>query len=300
MIGYGTITPTPPLAPARVPPANPERIFHHRVREIAAAQGFTEIYNYSFISEAQARAFGFDPADLVQVANPIAEDQNLLRPTLLAGMWRSIADNTRHFDSFRLFEIGREIHRDREIPHFTAAIFSKDDGVAGLLELKRLGDFLLAGLHVEPAAARSYEHPQRAADVCSGDVRIGRLFEFHPKMIETGRAAVLDLDLTLLQKLQPAAVRYQPLRRFPTSAFDVTIAGEARSTIGAAQAAIPRVPEILSIEFLRDFTLPDGRRSLSFRITAGAGDRTLSSDEAGAIRGSVIDALMRAGYESRS
>ncbi|HWZ30580.1 MAG TPA: phenylalanine--tRNA ligase subunit beta [Bryobacteraceae bacterium] len=300
MIGYGNITPAAPLAPARVPPANPERAFHHRVREMAAAQGFTEVYNYSFVSEEQARAFGLKPEDHVQVANPIAADQNLLRSNLLAGIWKNIVDNARHFDTFRLFEIGREIHKDGEIPHFAAAIYAKDDGVAGLLELKRVAECLLAGIRVQPAKARAYEHPQRAADVYNRETLIGRLFEFHPRMVETGRAAVLDLDLTMLEKLQPAVARYQQLRRFPTSAFDVTVAVPARTLIGEIESAIPRSSEVLSLEFLREFALPDGRRSLSFRITAGAADRTLSSEETGAIRTSIIDALTVSGYESRS
>src|SRR5205823_547910 len=75
MVGYDSITPVAPLSPARVPPGNPERAFHHRVRQMAASQGFTEVYNYSFISEEAARAFGLDPADLVEVANPIASEQ---------------------------------------------------------------------------------------------------------------------------------------------------------------------------------------------------------------------------------
>ncbi len=83
---------------------------------MAAAQGFTEVYNYSFISEEQARAFGFDPAGLVEVANPIASDQNFLRPSLLPGILKNIRDNAKNFDSFRLFEIGREIHPDRRNP----------------------------------------------------------------------------------------------------------------------------------------------------------------------------------------
>ena len=48
MIGYGSIEPTPPLVPARVPPPNPQREFHYRVRGMAAAQGFTEVYNSLF------------------------------------------------------------------------------------------------------------------------------------------------------------------------------------------------------------------------------------------------------------
>jgi len=267
---------------------------------MAAAQGFTEVYNYSFVSEEMARAFDLDPAELVEVANPIASEQNLLRPSLLPGLWKNVRDNARNFDAFRLFEIGHEIHKQEEVPHFAAAIYAKDDGVAGLLELKRLAECLLPGISVRPAPAQKYEHPQRAADVYHAETRIGRLFEFHPRMIEAGRAAMLDLDLVSLEKLQPETARYQPIRRFPTSAFDLSVVAPAHALIGDVQAAIPRSSEVVSIEFLREFALPDGRRSLSYRITLGAADRTLSSEEVGAVRSAMIAALTSQGYESRS
>ncbi len=272
MIGYDNITPVAPLSPARVPPENAERTFHHKVREMAAAQGFTEVYNYSFITEESARTFGFKPEDMVQT------DQNILRPSLLPGILKNIEDNARHFDSFRFFEIGNEIHADHETPHFVAVIFSKD---TELLELKRLAECLLPGVQVRPTMARSYEHPQRAAMV--GE--IGRLFEFHPKLVGNGRAAVLDLDLNLLH--QPHEVRYQPLRRYPESAFDLSFIVPGRTLIADVEAAMPKSPEILSIEFLREFALPEGR-SLTYRITVGAADRTLTSEEVSAIREQIL------------
>ena len=119
---------------------------------MAAAQGFTEVYNYSFISEESARLFGF--TDLVQT------DHDYLRPSLLPGILKNIADNARHFDNFRFFEIGNEVHPDHEEPHFVAVIFSKE---TQLLELKRLADCLLPGLEVRPTTAHPWEHPQRAA-----------------------------------------------------------------------------------------------------------------------------------------
>ncbi len=270
MIGYDNITPVAPLSPARVPPGNPERAFHHKVREMAAAQGFTEVYNYSFIDEESARIFGF--ADLVQT------DHDYLRPSLLPGILKNIHDNARHFDSFRFFEIGNEIHHGHEAPHFVAVIFSKD---TELMELKRLAECLLPGVTVRPTIARSYEHPQRSALV--GEV--GRLFEFHPKMVENGRAAVLDLDLNLLN--QPHDVRYQPLRRFPESSFDLSFIVPERVLIADVETAMPKSPEILSIEFLREFALPE-QRSLTYRITVGAADRTLTSEEVSAIREQIL------------
>jgi phenylalanyl-tRNA synthetase beta chain len=287
MIGYDNITPVAPLSPARVPPANPERTLHHKVREMAAAQGFTEVYNYSFVTEESARLFGFDPAALVQTG------QNILRPSLLPGILKNIADNARHLSSFRFFEIGNEIHPSHETPHFVAVIFSKETEI---LELKRLAECLVPGISVAPTTARSYEHPQRAAVVSASMGQIGRLFEFHPKLVENGRAAVLDLNLSLLN--QPRDVRYLPLRRFPESAFDLSIIVPERALIADVQATIPMLPEILSVEFLREFALP-GKRSLSFHITLGAADRTLTSEEVTAVRGQILTAFKSHGCEFR-
>jgi phenylalanyl-tRNA synthetase beta chain len=297
MVGYGSITPVAPLAPARVPPANPEREFQHRVREMAAAQGFTEVHNYSFISEEQARTFGL-PCD-VEVANPIASDQHLMRASLLPGILKNINDNLKNFDSFRLFEIGSAIYKVREIPHFAAAIYAKDDGVSGLMELKRLAECLLAGTQVRPAEARPYEHPRRAADIIAGPTIIGRLFEFHPKLVETGRAAALDLDLAAVRALPSAEMRYQPFRRFPTSAFDLTVIAPARASIGDIESRIASLAgvDLVSTAFLRDFAASDGSRNLSYRITAGAPDRTLESEEVSAIRTRIIDGMRVAGFE---
>jgi phenylalanyl-tRNA synthetase beta chain len=300
MVGYDSIPPVAPLTPARVPPANPERAFHHRVRDMAAAQGFTEVSNYSFMSEEMARVFDLNRADLLEVENPISSDQTLLRSSLVPGIWKNISGNARHFDSFRLFEIGREIHKDRESPHFAATIYAKDDdGAAGLLELKRLAECLDPYVTARPAAARTYEHPKRSADVYHRDTRVGRLFEFHPRMLDAGRAAVLDLDLTLLAELQPGSVLYQPLRRFPTSAFDLSVVAGKHALIGDIEARIKALAggSLVSISFLRDFELPNGTRSLSYRLTLGAMDRTLSSDEAGAVRSQIIDGMRADGFE---
>jgi len=308
MIGYDSIPPVAPLTPAAVPPASPEREFHHNVRKMAAAQGFTEVHNYSFVSEEMTRVFSLDPAEHVQVVSPIASDQNLLRTSLLPGIWKNINDNARHFEQFRLFEIGRAIYPDREVPRFAAALYAKDDGAAGLFELKRLADCLLPGVTVRPTeTAHPYEHPRRAASVMHGDIHLGRLFEFHPRMIESriegGRAAVLDLDLSRLFELQPGSMRYRPLRRFPESAFDLSVLAGSRALIADVESAMAKLAgePLLSIVFLREFALPapsgEKARSLSYRLTVGAPDRTLSADEVGAIRARIIDGMRAAGYE---
>ncbi|MGH9663804.1 MAG: phenylalanine--tRNA ligase subunit beta [Bryobacteraceae bacterium] len=307
MVGYGAIHPAPPLIAATVPPENPERVYDHAVRDMAAAQGFTEVYNYSFVSEETARRLCFDPGAHLAVANPISSEQGLLRLNLLPGIWKNILDNERRFDSFRLFEIGREIHGrpedlPDEVPHLMAAMFAKDSGEAALFELKRLAE-CLGATGVRAAGPRTIEHPRRVAEVLAGDTVVGRLFELHPSLVPTGRASVLDIDLRRLQSLSKPERRHRPLRRFPTSAFDLSIVTEARRPAGDVQNELAQCGgSVISIEFLRQYTgapLAEGTKSVSFRLTVGAPDRTLSSDEVTAMRDGVIEAMRLRGFDLR-
>lgn len=309
MIGYDSIEPRPPAVLTTVPPADPERAFHRRVRAIFADQGFTEVYNCSFVAEADARAFGMDPSEHVTVANPIAPNQSLLRMSLLPELRANVIENSKHRDAFRLFEIGREIHRQpaglpREIPHLAAAIYSKDgDGAAGLFELKRAAGGLLPGAGTRPAPPRPYEHSARAAEIHWRGALVGRLFELHPSLVE-GRAAMLDLDLPRIQEAAPAQLRYTPIRRYPSSAFDLSVVAGARELTGDLQEKLRALAgEMLeSIVYLRQYAGPplaEGTKSVSFRLTVGSPERTLSSEEVGVIRTRLIDGMRAQGYDLR-
>jgi phenylalanyl-tRNA synthetase beta chain len=310
MVGYDSITPQAPLVPAAVPPRNPERQFQHDVRNLFVDQGFTEVYNYSFLSEDSIRAFGFDPADHVRVTNPIASDQALMRTSLLPGIWKNITENMKHREAFRVFEIGLEIHKrgnglPHEAAHLVAAIYERHgDGAAGLFEIKRVAECLMPGARACPAEAWPFEHPARAADLLWKGEKGGRLFELHPSLVEAGRAAILDLDLQAVEALAAGEKKYTPIRRYPSSAFDLSVIAGMREQAGYLEAAIASFagPLLESIQFLRQYTGPpleEDRKSVSFRLTLGSPERTLSSEEVGEIRGRIIEGMRERGYELR-
>ena len=311
MIGYDSIAPVAPLVAAAVPPANPERKFQHEVRDVLVDLGFTEVYNYSFVSEEAVRAFGFAPEAHLRVSNPIASDQALMRASLLPGLWHNIQENAKHRELFRIFEIGLEIHKreqglPEEVPHLAAALFARQgDGAAGLDEIRHAAECLMPGAQAQPAAAAPYEHPARAADLFWKGERVGRVFELHPSLIETGRAAVLDLDLDRVRALAGAAeLRYTPIRRYPSSAFDLSVIAGLRDPAGELQSKVRSFagPLVESVEFLRQYSGPPleaGQKSVSFRLTAGSPERTLSNDETTAIRARIIEGMRALGYDLR-
>ena len=309
MIGYDTIPLEAPQIPAIGAPPNEQRVFHRRVRSLVSAQGFTEVYNYSFVSEQMVRELGLQPDDHVKVINPIAAGQGLLRASLTPGILRNIRENAKYMPSFRLFEIGFEIHQNEpvgelpdEIDHLAAALYAREgDGAAGLFELKRLAECLMPGAEAAPAEAREFEHPFRTYVVRWRGKPLARIFELHPKLIE-GRAALLDVNLAEMRALGPPEIRYQPLRRHPASAFDLSVVTGLRELSGNIEKRLAALAgdSLEKIEFLRRYTgapLPPGRQSLSYRLTVFAPGHTLTADELTAIRDRIIEGMKKAGYE---
>jgi phenylalanyl-tRNA synthetase beta chain len=310
MVGYASITPQPPLTPAVPPHENPQHRQHRHVRDTLRALGFSEVYNYSFVTEKQVAAFGFDAAHLVRIANPIAAELAFMRPSLLPGILQNCESNLRHFDEFQFFEIGREIQAreghgalPQETNFLAVAHCTRTHGDSHLFALKRVARNLFPGARLEPETALAHEHPFRAARVQWQGETVGRFFEFHPTLLEA-RAAVLYVNLDAALRLQPGIARYTPLRRYPTSAFDLSVLAGEREHSGAIQDAIVRLAGdlLVEIEFLRVYQgapLPEGRKSLSYRLIVGAPDHTLSHDEVTAIRNQVIAGLEAQGRELR-
>jgi phenylalanyl-tRNA synthetase beta chain len=315
MVGYDSITPTPPLVASTVPPANPLRIYLRQLRSQLTAQGFTEAHNYSFVTETDIKRFSGDPAAHISVQNPIASELTHMRRSLLPGLFKSIVANVRFFPEFRLFEIGNEIHpaasKDlpSEVTHLTAVFYSGHGDDQEFFELKRVLECLFPAASLRAAEPFPFEHPVRTAEILWSGKSIGRIFELHPLLLKSegieGRAMLFDIDIdTALQLASSRTTKYTPLRKFPTSGFDLSVVAELRTPAGKIQDELTGLAgaDLAAIEFIRQYAgsqLPQGQKSVSYHLTVGALDHTMTTDERAAILRRIIEGMQALGYELR-
>jgi phenylalanyl-tRNA synthetase beta chain len=315
MIGYEEITPAAPLVASVVPPANPERAYVRRMRDELAAQGFTEVHNYSFVNEADVRRLQCDIATHVAVQNPIASDLTHLRNSLLPGLFKNVLTNARNFVEFRLFEIGNEIHpmphggMPDERPHVAALLFNSQGDQQDFFELKRVLECVFPGAQLHAADARAYEHPARTAEVYWSDRVIGRMFEVHPALLKDegieGRAFVFDIDVRASQEIAAQrVVKYVPPRKYPTSGFDLSVIASLRTAVAEIERALTMLggADVASLDFVRQYAGPPlerGEKSVSYHLEVGASDRTLTAEEVSAIRSRIVMGLRQRGFEIR-
>jgi len=321
-VGYDRIPATfPPLRemPARPAPGITRKAL---LRHILTAAGFSEAISFTFIEAPAAEPFlaadGAARAELVPLAYPLSEKFAMLRPSLLPGLVDGVAHNRRRESpDVRLFEVGSCFDSSRGEQRRLAWACTGSAGaehwgggnrpvdffdVKGVVE--RIGEALELPLVFEPAT-RPCLVPGRTALVSSNGEALGALGQLLPALAEARQVPagdaiyVAELDLDALDRAAPSAdVRAEALPRFPSIVRDISVVVDeglpsqrVRATIrAAAPATLSRVREF---DRYQGKGIPDGRYSLSLRLTFRSPDRTLTDAEVQAAMDEILAALVR-------
>src|SRR5206468_570923 len=129
--------------------------------------------------------------------------------------------------------------------------------------------------------------------------------ELHPTVVD-GTWGAFELDLDALVDAAPPAVSYHEVSSFPEVRQDLAfVVGDdvpARDVLAALREA--GAPELRAAEVFDEYRgaqVGEGKRSLAFRVAFGSVERTLTDEEASAVRGRIVQALGdRFGAEIRS
>ncbi|GEB22666.1 phenylalanine--tRNA ligase subunit beta [Brevibacterium aurantiacum] len=154
-------------------------------------------------------------------------------------------------------------------------------------------------------------HPGRAAKFVLADGQVlGHAGELHPKVCENlglpARTVGFEIDLDALLAQEDLRAWDGALSTYPVSRQDVALIVDAELPTQTLAATL-REGAGEELELLETFDLytgdqlPEGKKSLAFRLTFRAPDRTLKADEASAMREAATKlAAERHGAEVRS
>ncbi|MGH8827888.1 MAG: phenylalanine--tRNA ligase subunit beta, partial [Jiangellaceae bacterium] len=118
--GYDAVPSVLPVAPSGRGITFEQRL-RRRVERALAASGYVEAPSYPFVGEAELDALGL-PADdarrrSLRLANPLSEEQPLLRTTLLPGLLAAVRRNVgRGTTSVGLYEAGLVVRPESDLP----------------------------------------------------------------------------------------------------------------------------------------------------------------------------------------
>jgi phenylalanyl-tRNA synthetase beta chain len=306
----------PVLAQAqREPDARIER--DRGIRQLLTAAGFFESMTFAFIEREAATPFCEPGSSPAAIANPLSEKFAVLRPSLLPGLVDSCAHNRRRgLKDVRLFEIGSRFTASGEgratglvwagagdSAHWSAGSRTVDFfDVKGAVELL-CSAFEVPGPEFAPAEI-AYLVGGRSATVTSEGRTVAVLGQLLPVIAEARGLPgaedvyVAEIDTDALVAATQRELRAHPLPKYPSIVRDISIlvdeALPAASVRGTIRSAAPELLQsIVEFDRYQGKGIPEGRTSLSLRLTFRSPERTLTDDEAEAAMDTIVAALER-------
>ncbi|MDX1949156.1 MAG: phenylalanine--tRNA ligase subunit beta [Rickettsiales bacterium] len=186
---------------AKIEPLNAKQKKISNIRKTMVSQGLDEVVSFSFTNSNFAKSFE-NQSNLIEVANPISQDLNVMRPSIIVTLLEALQKNiVRQRNNLRLFEIGN--------------IFKKNQGdfeqilcISGVLTGERRGktpnfqaenyDFFDAKYFAELIISEfidtsklkiqktnsEFFHPGKSGEFVLGNKKIAILGELHPEILK--------------------------------------------------------------------------------------------------------------------
>ncbi len=292
-----------------------QQLIRH-LREVFRATGLTELVQYSLVKP--------DDDKQIRLANPLFTEYSALRTDLLSGLIDAFQYNLEQGNGpLHGFEMGRVFWREEEG-------FEEADAVAGIFggdptqgrwvrggresplswyEAKGVLEsvFQRLGLTVEYQPNRQDRrfHPGRTASLWLQGERLGNFGQLHPQLrADRGfpdaiYAFELNLDVLLdaLDQDEILIPRFKPYSTYPATDRDIAFFAPLKVSVAEIERSTQKAAGTLleSVQLFDEYqgeSVPKGKRSLAFRLTYRASDRTLTDEDVDPVHQQVREALV--------
>ena len=323
--GFDNIPTTLPRGDIPIPKVDPKENLRERVKTYLLQCGMMEAMNYAFYHPDvfdRIRLESTDPLrQAVQIANPLTEDQSIMRTTLLPSLLANAQRNRNHqINDVQFFECSKVF-----IPNGTGEYPNEPERVAGIIagnlgagvygDPLRPADFfdikgVVEGM-IDRCGISDYTivhtdhpafHPGRRAEVRIEDKALCVFGEAHPEVLENydlpHKAYLFELNFErLVSRVEPTK-QFETIPIYPSVNRDLAIVLDADTPASRPTEIIKSAGgELVSALHLFDVytgeQVPQGKKSLAFAIEYRSAAETLTDEIVDRVHGAILEQLER-------
>ena len=328
LMGYNNIPTTFPEMPASGQSSHKEIELRNHLRLSMAGLGFREAINYSFAHKQSGDQLKFGPDDprrkLVEILNPLTEDQAAMRTSLVPGLLEAVHYNfSQQIKNLKIFEIGKIfINEDpKQLPKETEILaglwtgsrydvsWHRQKADCDFYDIKGAAEGLLYILKIDrvvftrlPENECTFTKPGFSAQILSGDKSLGLVGEIHPEVLANydlnQPTFIFELNFDQLASVIKDTTHSAPIPRFPAIFRDITIIVdndlETQRIITEAQNPGEKLVESFSLlDVFEGEPIAAGKKSVSLRVTYRSSVKTLEDEDIASLHQSIADRLVK-------
>ncbi len=323
--GFDNIPTTLPRGDIPIPKVDLKENLREHVKTYLLQYGMMEAMNYAFYHPDvfdRIRLALTDPLrQAVQIANPLSEDQSIMRTTLIPSLLANAQYNRNHqINDVQFFECSKvfipsETDEYPNEPERVAGIIAGNLGAGVYGDPLRPADFfdikgVIEGM-LDQCGSSDYTithtdhpafHPGRRAEIRIEDKALCVFGEAHPEVLGNydlpHKAYLFELDFDRLVNVVEPMKQFEPIPIYPSVNRDLAIVLDADTPASHPTEIIKAAGgELVSALHLFDVytgeQVPEGKKSLAFAIEYRSTTETLTDEVVDRVHGGILEQLER-------
>lgn len=276
--------------------------------------GLNETLTYILVNDKEAKYFTKDDTEIVSLLDPMTEERNTLRHSILPSLLKVYEYNkARNNKDISVFEIGKAFYKKGEEygeNNKVAALIS-GDFYLGVDNKKQADFYILKGLAEELLDYLGYAnrysfvikedkmpeelHPGQSALISVNNDIVGIIGRVHPNL-EKDNVFVFEIDLDKLLDKKVGKMKYKEFSKFPSIKKDLAVVVDkdiSSEEIGTwiKKAAGSSLSNIDVFDVYTGKGIEENKKSIAYSLTFEKMDRTLTDEEINESLEKVVEVL---------
>lgn len=264
--------------------------------------GLNETLSYILVNDKEAKMFTKDDTELVKLLDPMTEDRNTLRHSIIPSLLKIYEYNkARSVKDVSIFEIGKAFYKmqDEYGENTKIAALMTGDYYLGIENKKQANFYVIKGIVEELLDYLGYAgrysfvvneekipdelHPGQTAQISVNNDVVGIIGRIHPA-ISKENVYVFEIDLDKLLAKKVGKMKYKEISKYPSVNKDLALVVDKNITSKEIEMNIKKaggslLTNIKVFDVYEGTGIPEGKKSVAYALTFEKSDRTLTDEE---------------------
>ena len=300
-----------------------DKDLERRIKEYLAIRcGMQEIFTYPWMEESYVNAVLQSTEGILSLSTPPSPAERFVRSSLLPNLCKAVVKNERYFDEFSIFETA-QVFRDEnytspydpreKLPsqrkNVAGAFVTTDKDITALFrKAKGVVEMMARYVHMEALTFRQTEKPVWADNVvwlniCRGEEKVGDLALLSKKVsmacgIKNLNVMLFQLDQDSLVPLKSRTNTFTHMAEYPMTDYDISLLldgsvqwKDVLQTVGGIKSELLHGASF--VDEYRGKQVPEGKKSLTLRLSIGSKEKTLTSSEIEEVASNVLSKIAK-------